>query len=107
VLQKASGHRELESRQPEIHKAESWDHQHSFEGHSHKQAESGAYWNQHLRVWRFYRASTCSTSLAINAKCLISDTFSPSATGERTGAVVVSDSGSGEPQTIELTRTGE
>lgn len=55
----------------------------------------------------FTEADTCSGSLAINAKCVISVTFSPSATGERTGAVVVSDSGSGEPQTIELTGTGE
>jgi hypothetical protein len=55
----------------------------------------------------FTETDTCSGSLATNAKCVISVVFSPSATGERTGAVIVSDSGSGEPQTIELTGTGE
>lgn len=55
----------------------------------------------------FSETNTCPSSLAVNAKCTISVTFTPSATGQRTGAVVVSDSGSGGPQTIELTGTGQ
>ncbi len=55
----------------------------------------------------FSETNTCSSSLAPRAKCTISVDFTPGATGERTGAVVVSDSGSGEPQTMELTGTGK
>lgn len=55
----------------------------------------------------FSETNTCPSSLAVNAKCTISVTFTPSGTGERTGAVIVSDSGSGGPQTIELTGTGK
>jgi hypothetical protein len=55
----------------------------------------------------FTQRNTCPSSLAPNASCTISVTFAPSATGERTGAVVVTDSGSGGPQTIELTGTGQ
>jgi hypothetical protein len=54
----------------------------------------------------FSETNTCSSTLAVGAHCTISVTFTPSATGERTGAVVVSDNGSGEPQSIELTGTG-
>ena len=55
----------------------------------------------------FSEINTCPSSLAVNAKCTISVTFTPSGTGERTGAVIVSDSASGGPQTIELTGTGK
>jgi hypothetical protein len=55
----------------------------------------------------FSETNTCSSSLAPKGKCTISVTFTPSATGERTGAVIVSDNGSPEPQTMELTGTGK
>jgi hypothetical protein len=55
----------------------------------------------------FSETNTCPSSLAPRTKCTISVAFTPGATGERTGAVVVSDSGSGEPQTMELTGTGK
>ena len=54
----------------------------------------------------FTQTSNCGTSLAAGASCTVSVKFKPSDLGERTGAVIVSDNGNGEPQTIELTGTG-
>ena len=52
-------------------------------------------------------ATTCTTSLAAKGKCTISVTFTPSATGTRTGQLSVSDSASNSPQTSNLTGTGK
>jgi len=52
-------------------------------------------------------SSTCTTSLAAKGKCTISVTFTPSATGKRTGQLRVSDSASNSPQTSNLTGTGD
>jgi hypothetical protein len=54
----------------------------------------------------FNETSTCGSSLASRKSCTISVDFTPTTTGERTGAVVVVDDGTGQPQTIELTGTG-
>jgi hypothetical protein len=54
----------------------------------------------------FAENSTCTATLAPGASCTINVTFTPTATLERTGAVIVTDNGTGEPQTIELTGTG-
>jgi hypothetical protein len=54
----------------------------------------------------FTETSTCKGSLASGKSCTISVDFTPAATGERTGAVIVTDDGTGQPQTIELTGTG-
>ncbi len=51
--------------------------------------------------------TTCTTSLAAKANCKISVTFTPSATGTRTGTLKVADSASGSPQTSALTGTGK
>jgi len=51
-------------------------------------------------------AKTCTTSLAAKAKCKISVTFTPKATGTRTGKLSVSDGASNSPQTSSLTGTG-
>lgn len=51
-------------------------------------------------------AKTCTTSLAAKNKCTISVTFTPQATGTRTGQLSVSDSASNSPQTVSLTGTG-
>src|SRR5207248_1307385 len=45
-------------------------------------------------------------TLAVNATCTISATFSPSATGSRTASVSISDDAAGIPQTIALSGTG-
>lgn len=51
-------------------------------------------------------ATTCATSLAAKAKCTISVTFTPGASGTRTGNLSASDSASNSPQKSNLTGTG-
>ena len=51
--------------------------------------------------------TTCTTSLAAQSKCTIQLTFTPTATGARTGKLSVSDSASNSPQTSNLTGTGK
>ena len=51
--------------------------------------------------------TTCATSLAANSKCTIGVTFTPQATGTRTGQLSVSDSASNSPQASNLTGTGK
>ena len=52
-------------------------------------------------------STTCTTSLAAKSKCTISVTFTPTATGTRTGTLKVADSAVGSPQTSSLTGTGK
>ena len=52
-------------------------------------------------------STTCTTSLAAKANCKISVTFTPTATGTRTGTLKVADSAVGSPQTSSLTGTGK
>jgi len=52
-------------------------------------------------------AKTCATSLAAKGKCTISVTFTPKATGTRTGQLSVGDSASNSPQASSLTGTGK
>ncbi len=52
-------------------------------------------------------AKTCTTSLAAKGKCTISVTFTPTATGARTGQLSVKDSASNSPQAASLTGTGD
>lgn len=54
----------------------------------------------------FLYTSNCPSSLAVGGSCTITVQFQPAGTLERTGAIVVSDDGTGQPQTIELTGTG-
>ena len=54
----------------------------------------------------FAETNTCPSSLAANANCAISVTFTPTAVGTRTGAVTITDNASNSPQTISLTGTG-
>jgi hypothetical protein len=54
----------------------------------------------------FAYTTTCDSSLAAKADCLIYVTFKPEATGSRTASVDVFDSGGGSPQRVELTGTG-
>jgi hypothetical protein len=54
----------------------------------------------------FTETNNCKSTLKAGASCTIDVTFKPTLTGERTGAVIVSDGGTGEPQTIQLTGTG-
>lgn len=50
--------------------------------------------------------NTCGTSVAAGAKCSISIVFNPSAPGNRTASLIVSDDASGSPHTVSLTGIG-
>jgi len=52
-------------------------------------------------------ATSCGGSLAAEDSCWISVTFTPTATGTRTGQLSVSDSANNSPQTSNLTGTGK
>jgi len=54
----------------------------------------------------FSQRNTCGTSIGAGAKCTITVTFTPTATGKRTAAVSMSDDGGGSPQRVTLTGTG-
>ena len=54
----------------------------------------------------FNETDNCDTSLAPNAACTISATFTPAASGNLTAAVSVADDAAGSPQTATLTGTG-
>ena len=54
----------------------------------------------------YAQTNTCGTSVAAGANCTISVTFTPTATGSRTGAVTINDNAAGSPHIVSLTGTG-
>jgi len=54
----------------------------------------------------FVQTNTCGSSVAAGAKCTISVTFTPSASGARTATLTIADNASGSPQTASLSGTG-
>jgi Abnormal spindle-like microcephaly-assoc'd, ASPM-SPD-2-Hydin/Beta-propeller repeat len=54
----------------------------------------------------FSQANNCGTTLAINATCQVSVIFTPTGTGQRTGALTITDNASGSPQAVSLTGNG-
>ena len=54
----------------------------------------------------FAQTNNCGTSVAAGASCLIDISFKPSATGNRTGTLTVSDNAPGSPQTVALAGSG-
>jgi hypothetical protein len=54
----------------------------------------------------FAQTGTCGNSLAAGASCTVSVTFTPAATGTRTGTVTVQSSDPASPLTIALSGTG-
>ena len=54
----------------------------------------------------FAQTNTCTSSLAVNASCTISVTFTPGASGARSGSITLTDSSVDSPQTIALSGTG-
>ena len=54
----------------------------------------------------FAETNTCGTSVAANATCAISVTFTPKATGTRGASITITDNAPGSPQTFSLTGTG-
>ena len=51
----------------------------------------------------YSQTNTCGVTLAANASCTISVTFTPTASGTRTASLSVSDNAGGSPQTVSLT----
>jgi hypothetical protein len=54
----------------------------------------------------FSQSNTCGSSLAAGANCAINVTFTPTATGGRSGAVTVTHDAPGSPHSVPLTGTG-
>ena len=54
----------------------------------------------------FLQTNTCGSSLPPGASCTIDVTFDPTAKGNRTGALTITDNAAGSPQTVTLTGTG-
>jgi Abnormal spindle-like microcephaly-assoc'd, ASPM-SPD-2-Hydin len=54
----------------------------------------------------FAETNNCGASLAAGMDCQITVTFTPTATGNRTGAITITDSSSGSPQTVSLSGMG-
>jgi sugar lactone lactonase YvrE len=55
----------------------------------------------------FAQTNTCGASVAAGANCAISVTFTPTAAGNRTGTLTITDNASGSPQTVALSGGGE
>ena len=54
----------------------------------------------------FAQTNNCAGSVAASAGCTISITFTPTAPGNRTGALTLTDNASNSPQTVSLSGTG-
>ncbi|PYV35157.1 MAG: hypothetical protein DMG22_03325, partial [Acidobacteria bacterium] len=50
--------------------------------------------------------NNCGASVAVGANCTINVTFTPAATGTRSGTLTVTDNATNSPQTASLTGTG-
>lgn len=51
------------------------------------------------------QSTTCGPTLAVNAKCKVEVTFTPTQAGTRTGTLAFTDNASGSPQTVALSGT--
>jgi hypothetical protein len=54
----------------------------------------------------FAQTNTCGSSLAAGASCTVNVTFTPTATGSRTGTLSIASNAPGSPATVALTGTG-
>jgi centrosomal CEP192-like protein/beta-propeller repeat-containing protein len=54
----------------------------------------------------FAETSQCGLTVAAGTQCIINVTFKPTATGKRTGKLVISDSAAGSPHTVQLSGYG-
>jgi hypothetical protein len=54
----------------------------------------------------FAQTNTCGTGIVQGGLCTINVTFTPTATGARTGTLTISDNASGSPQSVALMGTG-
>jgi hypothetical protein len=54
----------------------------------------------------FSQTNTCGGTLAVNATCQVSIIFTPTAIGQRTGTLTMSDNATCSPQTVTLSGAG-
>ena len=54
----------------------------------------------------FAQTNTCGTSIAAGASCTVSVTFTPTASGTRSGSLTIASNASNSPATVALTGTG-
>jgi len=54
----------------------------------------------------FAQSNNCPATVAVNANCVISVTFTPTASGIRTASVKIADNASNSPQIVSLSGTG-
>jgi hypothetical protein len=54
----------------------------------------------------FAQSNNCGTSLAVGASCTVSVTFTPTASGTRTGSLTINSNASNNPTTVALSGTG-
>jgi hypothetical protein len=54
----------------------------------------------------FAQTNNCGASLGPGASCTLTVTFTPTASGTRTGSILITDQASNSPQTVSLTGTG-
>jgi trimeric autotransporter adhesin len=54
----------------------------------------------------FAETNTCGTTVAAGASCFIQVTFTPSAKGNRTATLSVTDNGGASPQKVAVAGTG-
>ena len=54
----------------------------------------------------YAQTNTCGPSLAAAANCSINVSFTPTATGTRTGAITITDNATGSPHSVNLSGTG-
>jgi hypothetical protein len=54
----------------------------------------------------FAQTNNCGSAVQPGKNCTLSVTFTPTATGKRTGAISITDNAPGSPQTVSLTGTG-
>jgi hypothetical protein len=55
----------------------------------------------------FAQVNNCGTALAVGANCAVAVSFTPTATGARTGALTVVDDAGGSPHIVQLSGTGQ
>jgi len=54
----------------------------------------------------FGETTTCGASIAANASCTVSVTFTPTASGTQTGSLTITSNATNSPSTVSLTGTG-
>jgi hypothetical protein len=54
----------------------------------------------------FAQSNNCGASLAVNASCTVTVTFSPTTSGNRSGTVTINSNAMGSPTTLSLSGTG-